>query len=120
MIKILTCINLALFEESLSVILSTVSLYKMANPNINVKRKRHNYLVDYQIEPEDKTEKFVYFTDLLRKYENVDRPKDPFCSKTGDPKSLFLELHDRGFKYPELPKLSRSFRIVHKHSDTLI
>jgi len=76
----------------------------MALPNKNHKRKRHNYLVDYQIVQEDQTEEFGYFTDLLGKYDTVNRPKDRFCRKTGDPKSLFLELHDRGFKYPELPK----------------
>ena len=62
----------------------------MAVPNKRHKRKRHNYLVDYQVVSEDETEEFGYFTDLLGKYDNVNRPKDPFCRKTGDPKSLFL------------------------------
>ena len=38
-------------------------------------RKRHNYLVDYQIVPEDETETFVDFVDTLSMYDNVDRPK---------------------------------------------
>jgi hypothetical protein len=71
----------------------------MAVPNKKHKRKRHNYLVDYQAVPEDETEEFVYFTDLLGMYDNVDRPKDPFCRKTGDPKSLFLARFNLRYLY---------------------
>jgi len=63
----------------------------MIVPNKKYKIKRHNYLVDYKIVPQDETEKFVDFIDLLGKYDDVERPKDPFCSKKGDPTSLFLK-----------------------------
>ena len=43
-------------------------------------RKKHNYLVDYQVVPEDETETFVDFVDLLRMYDDVDRPKYGLCN----------------------------------------
>ena len=51
-------------------------------------RKRHNYLVDYQVVPEDETETFVDFVDTLSMYDNVDRPKYGICDDR-DSSTLF-------------------------------
>ncbi|CBY33532.1 unnamed protein product [Oikopleura dioica] len=65
-------------------------------------RKKHNYLVDYQIVPEDETETFIDFVDLLSMYDNVDRPKYGLC-KGGDATTFFHELKNRGFVFEGVP-----------------
>lgn len=78
-------------------------------------RKKHNYLVDYQIVPEDETETFIDFVDLLSMYDNVDRPKYGLC-KGGDAttffhvrinfhlvQNIFKELKNRGFVFEGVP-----------------
>ena len=44
--------------------------------------------MDYQIVPEDETETFVDFVDLLRMYDDIDRPKYGLCNG-GDATTFF-------------------------------